>query len=125
MEDQLEAHFESMMEDNVQPSFGIAIDEGQWRGNTLGFQHSSLKRHADKAYIIMSPPLHTGLREATLSKYTIEDDKANNIEQHELSTTLHKPEELVPSTRYCAFDPYFGIGWHEVLSWYLVEQCGC
>ena len=29
MEEQLEAHVEPMMEEDVQPSFGLAIDEGQ------------------------------------------------------------------------------------------------
>lgn len=48
MEEQLEAHVEPMMEEDVQPSFGLAIDEGKHRDHTLGFQHSSLQRRTER-----------------------------------------------------------------------------
>jgi len=53
-EEQLEAHVEPMMEEDVQPSFGLAIDEGQLRDHTLGSQHNSLQRHIDRIYSVIS-----------------------------------------------------------------------
>jgi len=41
------------MDEDVQPSFGLAIDEGQRRDHTLGFQHSSVKRHTDGIYNVV------------------------------------------------------------------------
>ena len=66
----LEAHVESMMEEDVQPSFGLAIDEGQNRDHTLGFQHSSFQRQTNGIYNIISPHLRIGMREAELSRHT-------------------------------------------------------
>lgn len=64
----MKARVESMMEEDVQPSFGLAIDEGQHRDHTLGFQHSSLQRRIDGTYNVISPPLGIVLSEAELSR---------------------------------------------------------
>ena len=56
----MEAHVESMMDEDVGPSFGLTIDEGKHRDHTLGFQHSLLQRHIDMIYNIISPP-HVGI----------------------------------------------------------------
>jgi len=69
MKEHSEAHVELVMED-VQPSFRLAIDEGQHRGHTLGFQHSSIQRHTGGVYNVINPPLRIGLREAKLSRCT-------------------------------------------------------
>jgi len=58
----------------VQPSLGLAIDEAQHRDHTLGFQHSSLQRHTDTIYNVISPSLRIGLREVELSRHTKGDD---------------------------------------------------
>ena len=39
MEENLEAHVEPMMEEDVKPSFGLAIDERTHREHMLGFQN--------------------------------------------------------------------------------------
>jgi len=44
MEEQSKAPVELVMGEDVQPSLGLAIEEGHHRGHTLGFQHSSLHR---------------------------------------------------------------------------------
>ena len=74
MEEQLEVHVEPMIAEDVQPSFGLAIDEGKHRYHTLGFQHGLLQRHIDRIYNIISPPVCIGLREAELSRHTKGDD---------------------------------------------------
>lgn len=74
MEEQSEVHVEPMMEEDVHPSFGLAIDEGQHRDDTLGFQHSLLQRCPDRVYSIISPPLRTRLREVELSRHIRGDD---------------------------------------------------
>jgi len=63
MGEQLQARVESIMDEDVKSSFGLAKDEGKHRDHTLGFQHSSLKRHTDGIYNIVIPPLCIGLRE--------------------------------------------------------------
>ena len=66
----MEAHVEPMVEEDAQTSFGLAIDEGQPRDHTLGFQHNSLQRRTDRIYSVISLPLPIGLREAEISKYS-------------------------------------------------------
>lgn len=78
MEEQLEAHVKPMMVEDVQPSFGLAIYEGQHRDHALGFQHNSLQRCTDRIYIVISPPLHIGLRDTELSRHTKGDDQVSN-----------------------------------------------
>ena len=111
-----------MMEKDVQPSFGLAIDDGQQRGHALGFQHISLQRHTDGVYSVISPFLRIWLREAKLPRRTQGDGQVSRIEQHELSMAPHQLGGLVPSTEDWTFDPSFGIGWQEVLRWYRMEQ---
>jgi len=77
-EEQLEAHVEPMMEEDMQPSIGLASDEGQHRDHMLGFQHNSLQRHTDRIYNIINPSLRIGLREADLSRHTKGDDQVSS-----------------------------------------------
>lgn len=42
--------------------------------------------------------------------------------RHELHSMKHSQVGgLVQCTRICAFDRFLGVGWREILSWYLVE----
>jgi len=70
MEEQSKAHVEPVMEEDVQPSLGLAIDEEQHRGRVLGFQHNSLQRPTGGVYSVINPTLCVGLREAELSRRT-------------------------------------------------------
>lgn len=70
MEEQLKAHVEPVMEEDVQPSLGLAIDEGQHRGHTLGFQHSALQMHIGGVYSVINPHICIRLREVELSRCT-------------------------------------------------------
>lgn len=78
MEEKSEAHVESMMDEDVQPSFGLAFDEGKHREHTLEFQHTSLKRHTYGIYNVVRPPLCIGLREEDLSRHTRGDDQVSS-----------------------------------------------
>jgi len=148
MEEQSEARVESMMDDDVQPSFGLAIDEGQHRDHTLGFQHSLLKRHTNGICSVVSPPLCIGLRKAELSRHTRGDDQVSTtigsplpfgeretelpsqiscvdldseMRQSELHKVQHPHVGVVLCARVHAFDPSLGVGWQAILSWYPVE----
>jgi len=113
MEEQSKAHVEPVMEEDVQPSLGLAIDEGQHRGHALGFQHNALQRPTSGVYSVINPPLCVGLREAELSTRT---RGGGHVSRTELSMIPHQLGGLVPSIEHYSFDLSFGIGWREVLS---------
>lgn len=137
MEKQLEAHVEPMEED-VQPSFGLAIYEGQHRDHTLVFQHSLLQRRTDRICNIISSSLHNGLREAELFRHARGDDQVSStvgsplpIGERETElpsqiscvdlcrgmrrSELHKAQPLYVAVVLCAgvraFNPSLGVGW--------------
>jgi len=117
MEEQLGAHVEPIVEEDTQPSFGLAIGKGKHREHMLGFQHSLLQRHADGTYSVVSPPLRIGLREAKSPRPIFCVVQASEMRRHELRKVQHSQDGgFVQCTRFQAFDPSLGVGWREILS---------
>ena len=117
----MEAYAESMMEEDVKPSFGLAMDEGQHRDHKLGFQHSSLRRRTNRIYNIISSPLRIGLRETKLPSQiscVVLDSRTRRSELHRVQ---HPHVGVAPCVGVHAFDPSLGIGCQKILNWYPVE----
>lgn len=113
------------MMDDGQSYFGSTIGGEQIhaqvtsRAAVLPF-NSSLQAYVDGACNVVRLPLHVGGRLAELPRQIVYVDRANETRRHEFCRAQHSHDGLSTYSRTLAFDPSHGVGWQEVLSWYLI-----
>lgn len=92
---------------------------------TLERRSNPLQAYISGVDSIIGLPLHIGEREAKLPRQISCVDQDCEIRRHEMHRAQRSQVGVVLCMRVRAFDPFLGVGWHEILSWYLVESTRC